>query len=347
MPSGRRCNNCNYRFATEEITCEYEGDIYCDSCMNDINNENNDDNNDNDDNSYRGINSYGYHPTPIFHYGDGTRNTRHVKTAENRYEPMMGIELETEQNGDEYLSKAVEYVQETASDLLYLKEDCSIRNGFEIVSHPMTLDYLHNHATQYRDVLDYLRTNNYRAWHASNCGLHIHISKKSFKDAKHEMKFLFFVYHNKKALVKFAGRDTHYARFDLDSFVGATGSPFDNQNNTKPTIMEVVKGVRKNGGYVPGQHERNLAVNRMNEDTHELRIFKPSLRFTTVLAYAEFVHSLFAYTEQVSLENVLKNKGLTTFTPLVNYAKTNPELYKNFIIKCEKKNVLRYELEGN
>lgn len=111
--------------------------------------------------------------------------------------------------------------------------------------------------------------------------------------------------------------------------------------------MEVVKGVRKNGGYVPGQHERNLAVNRMNEDTHELRIFKPSLRFTTVLAYAEFVHSLFAYTEQVSLENVLKNKGLTTFTPLVNYAKTNPELYKNFIIKCEKKNVLRYEQEGN
>ena len=84
MPSGRRCNNCNYRFATEELACEYEGDIYCDSCMNDINNENGDES-DNDDNSYRGINNYGYHPSPIFHYGDGTRNTRHTKTAENRY----------------------------------------------------------------------------------------------------------------------------------------------------------------------------------------------------------------------------------------------------------------------
>ena len=52
MPSGRRCNNCNYRFATEEVTCRYEGDIYCDSCMNDINNENGDES-DNDDNSYR------------------------------------------------------------------------------------------------------------------------------------------------------------------------------------------------------------------------------------------------------------------------------------------------------
>ena len=75
--------------------------------------------------------------------------------------------------------------------------------------------------------------------------------------------------------------------------------------------------MRKNGDYVPGAYERNLAVNRSNEYTHELRIFRPSLRFTTVLAYTEFVHCLFSYAQVMTANDALKNNALTSFAPLL------------------------------
>ena len=151
------------------------------------------------------------------------------------------------------------------------------------------------------------------------------------------------IFRNKKALVKFVGRQSSYSRFDLDSFLG-NGPGRDDFN--KPTVMEVVKGVRKNGDYVPGAYERNLAVNRSNEYTHELRIFRPSLRFTTVLAYTEFVHCLFSYAQIITANDALKNNALTSFAPLLDYAKTQGDLYQNFITRAINRNVLKAEMEG-
>ena len=330
--AGMSCNRCEAALSPGNAF-DYNGEWYCDSCYNDERGENGEDNDYSDDGN-PGIHHYGYHPDePKFHHGDGHITYNHSKTDE----VMFGIELETEYTGNRGLGNAVNYINENASPLVYLKEDGSINYGFEIVSNPMSLQYLQVHGRAYADMLKYLRTNGYRAWKTSTCGLHIHISKISFVDSKHEMKFIYFMFKNKKQLVTFAGRNSGFARYDYNAFINANDSQW---NGKKPNILECVKGVMKDGEYAPGAYERNLAVNRMNRNTHELRIFRPSLRMETVLAYMEFAHCLFSYTQILTSNEILKNKGLQ-FGPLMEYANSKSAMYQNFITKVHKRNVLK------
>ena len=337
------CDRCEYEFEdNRQINYLHDStNPYCDDCYEQELEEARERESEYGNES-TGIYSYSYKPNTMFYNSNGTVSDRH-RPVNGVYELMMGIELETELVDGDYIHNGAQYINSVSDNLIYLKEDCSISHGFEIVSHPMTLNYLQNHAKRYEQSLDFLRKHGYRAWKTSTCGLHIHVSKKSFVDAKHEMKFLYFIFRNKKTLVKFVGRQSGYSKFDMDSFVGFRP---DWTEGSKPTIMEVVKGVRKNGDYVPGAYERNLAVNRSNNDTHELRIFRPSLRFTTVLAYAEFVHCLFSYAQHITAHDAMKNNGLTSFAPLLDYAKTQGDLYQNFITRAINRNVLKAETEG-
>jgi hypothetical protein len=268
----------------------------------------------------------------------------HINVSRNHAEqsvPVFGIELEVENVNGGYLSEAVDFINNNTAPLVYLKEDCSINHGFEIVSHPMSLDYF-KHIAIYKEMLDFLRNNGYNAWKTSTCGLHIHISKVSFVDPKHQMKFLYFIFKNKSELIKFSGRNSSYAKYDFDAFVNNQDSAW---GKNKPNIIEVVKGIQKNGNYAPGAWERNLAVNRMGSFTHELRIFRPSLRFDTVMAYMEFVECLFMYTKQITSNEILKHNGLK-FDALVRFATTQNDRYSTFVNRVVKRNVLEQK-EGN
>lgn len=333
------CEACgDYEFERGEFANRYNGDWVCENCYNSLCEENNDYDGDDwssDSNDDRhGINSYSYKPSPRFYTivdGDIHVSREHI----NKDVPVFGIELEVENVGQNYLNDAVSFINNNAAPLIYLKDDCSINHGFEIVSHPMSLDYF-KHITMYKEMLDYLRNNGYHAWKTSTCGLHIHVSKCSFVDAKHQMKFLYFMFKNKTELIRFAGRNSSYAKYDYDAFVNNQDSIW---GPNKPNLIEIVKGIQKNGNYVPHPYERNLAVNRMGEHTHELRIFRPSLRFDTVLAYMEFVECLFMYTKQVTSNEILKHDGLK-FDALIRFAMSQGDRYSTFIGRVIKRKVL-------
>ena len=85
---------------------------YCESCFDDFADE---------------IEEYSYKPEPIF-YGDGNL--------------FMGVELEVDEGGKDdenalHLKKSPILAMNTFTSSL----DGSLEDGFEIVSHPMTLDY--------------------------------------------------------------------------------------------------------------------------------------------------------------------------------------------------------------
>lgn len=338
------CEACgDYEFERTEFANRYHGDWVCENCYNSLCEENNDydgDDYSSSDDDCSGINGYSYKPSPKFYtMADGSINVsrNHIEPSV----PVFGIELEVENVNGGYLSEAVDFINNNTAPLVYLKEDCSINHGFEIVSHPMSLDYF-KHVTIYKEMLDYLRNNGYNAWKTSTCGLHIHVSKVSFIDPKHQMKFLYFIFKNKNELIKFSGRNSSYAKYDFDAFVNNQDSAW---GKNKPNIIEVVKGVQKNGNYAPGAWERNLAVNRMGSFTHELRIFRPSLRFNTVMAYMEFVECLFMYTKQITSNEILKHNGLK-FDALVRFAMTQNDRYSTFVNRVIKRNVLEQK-EGN
>ena len=342
MPAQIDCERCGDEVSMSR-SMRHNGYRYCESCYDYICEEDNE--YEDEDRQTEGVHSYGYKPPAMFFNSDGRASRSSTKIVEKngllvaeRGEPYMGMEIEVEDpNRRHDHDDIVQTILSHTNGLVYVKEDCSLSNGFEIVTHPMTIGYLQNHGDGLASALSHLRTRGFRAWQTSTCGLHIHISKNSFKDAKHEMKFLYFVYMNKENMVKFSGRNSSYAKYDLDAFVGASGMDWDDKD--KPTIMEVVKGVRKNGEYVPSAYERNLAVNRNNSATHELRLFRPSLRFETVLAYGEFVHCLWEFTQVVTSGQAIKEKGLREFEMFANYAREHNELYPNLVKKIHKRGV--------
>ncbi|MGN1411442.1 MAG: hypothetical protein ACI4WH_02890 [Oscillospiraceae bacterium] len=108
-----RCECCN-ELLNENDVYWLDDDCYCEECYNNrLANE--------------VIEDYSYKPEPIF-YGEG-----------NRY---YGIELEVDKGGS--YSNYAEQILDTANvrnQHIYIKSDGSLDDGFEIVSHPMTLDY--------------------------------------------------------------------------------------------------------------------------------------------------------------------------------------------------------------
>ena len=74
-----------------------------------------------------GIESYYYKPQPIF-YGTGPR--------------YFGVELEIDEGGERVRSaQALMSLVNDSAERIYCKHDGSLDDGFEIVTHPMSLDY--------------------------------------------------------------------------------------------------------------------------------------------------------------------------------------------------------------
>lgn len=108
----RRCESCD-RIIHEDNICQNNDLPYCCSCYDDI---------DDDDE----IEDYSYKPEPIF-YGKGER--------------YFGIELEVDCGGkDGENARNLKDIANCRQEHIYIKSDGSLDDGFEIVSHPMTLD---------------------------------------------------------------------------------------------------------------------------------------------------------------------------------------------------------------
>ena len=113
------------------------------------------------------INDYSYKPDPIF-YGSDTL--------------FMGVEIELDEGGesDNQARKLLE-IANAESERIYCKHDGSLNDGFEVVSHPMTLDY-HMKTMPWQAVLEKARQLDYRSHQAKTCGLHIHVNRTAFGD---------------------------------------------------------------------------------------------------------------------------------------------------------------------
>ena len=278
------------------------------------------------------INDHDYKPTPLFHNDNGKRS-REPALVNTFPKPYVGIEIEVESTRSSVdLGNYAEMVHDNCGGLVYNKTDGSINHGFEMVTHPMTLGYAQNHLDGLWTSFTTLRKAGFRAWQTSTCGLHIHISRNSFLDEKHQQKFLYFIYGPAKVQIKkFAGRDSHWSKFDKDAFCSSRND-YGNDEGDLPTLMEVVKGHRKDGSSVsPQASERYLAVNRNNRHTLELRFFRPSLRPDTVLACIEFTYCLWAYTEQVTSNQALKHGALTDFEQFAIYARKHRATYPKLV----------------
>ena len=252
-----------------------------------------------------GIHDYYYKPDPIF-YGQGPR--------------FFGVELEIDGAGESD-SKAnhVMEVGNEETEHIYCKHDGSLDDGFEIVSHPMSLDY-HMNRMPWAEIIAKARELGYTSHQAGTCGLHVHVSRDAFGDTEAKQdeaiaRVLYFFEKNWNELLNFSRR----TRRQLDQWAARYGY--------KDQPRELLDQVKK------GRANRYTAVNLTNEDTVEFRMFRGTLKLNTFLATLQLLDRICDVALYLS-DDEIKGMSWSTFVSgcsapeLVQYLKER-RLYVN------------------
>lgn len=242
------CESCG-NFTPRADATEYNNYYYCSGCLETVKRN-------------HAICNYYYKPKPIF-YGDETR--------------YFGVELEVDGAG-ENTANAYKILCATNFDneYIYIKHDGSLEDGFEIVSHPMTLNY-HHHNMDWKTVMDIAIGQGYFSHNTNSCGLHVHVNRTSLGATESEQeetiaKILFFVEFHWNEIVKFTRRSEYAINRWAARYGFETGAK---------KILNKAK-----------EHGRYSAVNLNNEHTIEFRIFRGTLKYNTFIATLQFVNRI-------------------------------------------------------
>lgn len=148
------CEDCGRLIPNDEACYDEDSDYsYCTYCYSKRQN--------------KAIMSYNFKPEPIF-YGSG-----------NFY---MGVELEIDRGGECHENaKELLTLANGSGSRIYCKHDGSLNEGFEIVSHPMTLNY-HKNEMNWEEVFEKALDMDYASHNTNSCGLHIHCNRSAFGD---------------------------------------------------------------------------------------------------------------------------------------------------------------------
>ena len=285
------CEECG-RIIHNDDAC-YDDDTeyyYCSHCYNKL--------------KANSIMSYNYKPEPIF-YGSG--------------DLFMGVELEIDRGGE--IHENAKELLEIANDSeprIYCKHDGSLSEGFEIVSHPMTLEY-HTRVMNWQDIFNKALDMDYSSHNTNSCGLHIHCNRTSFgaDSVVQEAgigRVVFFVEKHWNELVKFSRRkianlERWAARYETIS------------STTKETYQ---KAKDKHLG-------RYVAVNLSNWSTIEFRLFRGTLLYQTFLATLQLVDEI-CHTANILNDEQLEHMSWCDFVRRID-AKAKPELVEYLKLK--------------
>jgi len=269
-----RCESCEDHCWDDNMHRD-EGCSYCSDCFSDIEREREE-----EERMSGPILDYCCKPTPEFQKVRGETATGASAPA------FFGLELEVE-SGES--SRDMEDMAESIKDdHVFCKYDSSLSNGFEIVTHPMSEAWIKKNRNKLKDMLKNLKTNGYKSYQTTTCGIHIHISKDSFT-TNHLYRFMKFFYHNPGLILVMSQRKS-----DMLNQWAALGTYDDNQ------MMRMAnKKFRSNNRYT--------AVN-LTRHTAEVRIFRGTLHDVSFFKNLEFLASLHRFTRTHNAASVTPAK---------------------------------------
>jgi hypothetical protein len=300
------CGSCTQHNANWCDECDHYTAGECDSCYN--------------GDSYNGvrvIHDYSYRPDAIFHT---------TKDDERLY---FGFELEMEL-GD-YRTEAAGYAHTIieGNDLAYLKNDGSLEEGFELVTHPMSFDFLmsdDNSGELWKVIHTLNKTYSATSYNTRTCGFHIHISRTGFSGGAHMHRFLNLVYSNDEFFSKLAGRKSdQWAKFD------------DVYSRKLDLVSAQWVTYRSFKEKLESRGDRYSAVNTNNRDTLEVRIFKGTMSIDALKAHIQLVHASVEYTRNLSVKDVAG--GALMVQNFIDYIYANDTIYPQLIARIVHKNL--------
>ena len=261
----RECYDCGSLIHVDDMVWNYEVDDYlCEYC---------------DERRNRAIKPYNFKPLPIF-YGDEKFR--------------MGVELEVDNGGEDCNNAQILLnIMNDENEHIYIKHDGSLEYGFEIVSHPATLEY-HLNNIKWEKLMEKALAMNYRSHDTDTCGLHVHVSRNALGDTYDEeeitiSKILYFVENNWHELLRFTRRTERNLR--------QWASRYGIINN----IEDTYKNAKDENSY-----NRYHCVNLLNEHTIEFRIFRGTLKYDTFVATLQLVYNICNICKNATMAEVEK-----------------------------------------
>lgn len=309
------CDDC---YGENYFTCDRCGEIYhmddrytygsewlCCDCAEEV------DDYDRYDEEEAYVHVYNWKPRGIFYDSEGKSNYSSDKL-------YYGIELEvsgSHRHAPDFLSffNDTDFGNETS---VYLKSDCSIREGgFEIVTHPMTFDYIKDtFMNTMSEALQDLRKKHFRGHNYG--GMHVHLSRSavSFQQWDYISQML-AAPENKKAWLFLTQRKeseiSQWARL-----------------NCRPAYSTEQAKRYYEGGSNFGM-SRYVALNVTN-NTVEFRIFNSNLRPERVMKNLEVCQSLYDFTKPVQRKNI-------SMPMYIKYVRKHADRYPNLAAFLDEK----------
>jgi len=206
----------------------------------------------------------------------------------------LGIELEYEATDRD---RARVKVGKQLEGHAIMKSDGSIRNGFEIVTCPATLEI---HREEFKKFYDNLPG---ELFAASNTGMHVHVSRKPLN--------LFTI-----------GKMTEFVnRHDNKDFIAHIAGRIDNSYARQDQYRTVSYPLVNTGRST----ERYNALNLSPPDTIEFRIFSTPMNWEQFASRLEFCQALTDYCQPAQVGTSLKH--LTHHSSFINWMKSHRKDY--------------------
>jgi hypothetical protein len=184
----------------------------------------------------------------------------------------FGIELETQSKSGN-LRENADKVLTLLGGYALLKSDSSIGYGFEVVTAPATLDI---HLEQLAKLADN-KPHGLTSWESGDCGMHIHVSRKPLSQLTiGKILVLINDPSNRDFITAIAGR-------------------------SESTWCELAKKKITDCKRADRRYE---AINLLNSQTIEFRIFRGTLEKIHLLANIEFVHAVVYYCLDASMQKL-------------------------------------------
>lgn len=216
----------------------------------------------------------------------------------------LGTELEYESKDDKNTDAI--YATRSLKGHAILKSDGSIRNGFEIVTCPATLDI---HLAEFKKFFEGLKTKS-KLHGQPNTGMHVHVSRKPLSLLTiGKMSAFLNEPSNKDFVEKIAGRK-------LNNYC---------QQDTRAVTFPLVNGERGGARY--------NVLNLNNSETVELRIFSTPESFEDFAYKLEFAEALAIYCSPCSVNHSVY--ALLKASNFITWANSMKHTYPNLVTKLK------------
>ena len=269
------------------------------------------------------VHSYNYTPS---------RFNKHGQSDSNRF---YGVEIEMDEGGNNNTNASLVLSNDPNEEFHYIMHDGSLSNGFELVTHPATINALAN--SQLKETLEMASILGYKG-DVDTCGLHIHIDRNAFNNSngkslnnigkliylfeKFWAQFVAISRRKESNLQRYAKRYT-YKYNPIDSL------SFDEilEMNTESLTRESCD-------------HKYFSINLKHDATVELRIFKGTSCYSSIIGLVQFVDQLVNVCVDIKMDDIRK----VTFWDIIEPIMDKVE-FRGYIANIVEKGYLNFDEE--